>query len=299
MRLRHVGHGDPDVVPAAQPGNAGACRHVSSAHRSSVAEVAPTPRLDPIFSHLKSFSPERTRLTVEMDALSALAWRTSTPVKPLAPSTPTPPTPPPPVPGKGGGGDAPRQAPVGQRRLDRPVQHGRGLEGRRPRAAGHHARPAPPDPGVRGDRPRAGGRGPGARPRALLHRPGGRRCRLDRLAPVPTRSTARIGATTSSWPRRSATSPRGRSTLAALVTPAVAEVLRRTLAEILGLAQGYCAGRGGSMHLQWLQARAGHQRDRRRRRPDGGRQRLGAAAQSPARPRQAHRVGRRPTAAPT
>jgi 2-oxoisovalerate dehydrogenase E1 component len=41
-----------------------------------------------------------------------------------------------------------------------------------------------------------------------------------------------------------------------LVTPAVAEVLRRTLAEILGLAEGYCAGRGGSMHLQWLEAGA-------------------------------------------
>src|SRR5579863_4112496 len=35
-----------------------------------------------------------------------------------------------------------------------------------------------------------------------------------------------------------------------LATPEVAEVLQRTLAEILGLAQGYCAGRGGSMHLQ-------------------------------------------------
>jgi 2-oxoisovalerate dehydrogenase E1 component len=41
-----------------------------------------------------------------------------------------------------------------------------------------------------------------------------------------------------------------------LVTPAVAEVLRRTLAEILGLAQGYCGGRGGSMHLQWFEAGA-------------------------------------------
>jgi 2-oxoisovalerate dehydrogenase E1 component len=40
------------------------------------------------------------------------------------------------------------------------------------------------------------------------------------------------------------------------VTPAVAEVLQRTLAEILGLAQGYCAGRGGSMHLQWFEAGA-------------------------------------------
>ena len=41
-----------------------------------------------------------------------------------------------------------------------------------------------------------------------------------------------------------------------LVTAEVAEVLQRTLAEILGLAQGYCAGRGGSMHLQWLPAGA-------------------------------------------
>jgi 2-oxoisovalerate dehydrogenase E1 component len=41
-----------------------------------------------------------------------------------------------------------------------------------------------------------------------------------------------------------------------LVTRPVAEVLQRTLAEILGLAQGYCAGRGGSMHLQWLEAGA-------------------------------------------
>src|SRR5690606_10117851 len=30
----------------------------------------------------------------------------------------------------------------------------------------------------------------------------------------------------------------------------------RTLAEILGLAQGYCRGRGGSMHLQWFEAGA-------------------------------------------
>ncbi|MGV0853505.1 alpha-ketoacid dehydrogenase subunit alpha/beta [Mycolicibacterium phlei] len=41
-----------------------------------------------------------------------------------------------------------------------------------------------------------------------------------------------------------------------LVTPAVREVLQRTLAEILGLAQGYCTGRGGSIHLQWLEAGA-------------------------------------------
>src|SRR6202045_3529174 len=33
-------------------------------------------------------------------------------------------------------------------------------------------------------------------------------------------------------------------------------VLRRTLAEICGLADGYCRGRGGSMHLQWKEAGA-------------------------------------------
>ena len=40
------------------------------------------------------------------------------------------------------------------------------------------------------------------------------------------------------------------------MTPAIQEVVQRTMAEILGLAQGYCGGRGGSMHLQWLDAGA-------------------------------------------
>ena len=43
---------------------------------------------------------------------------------------------------------------------------------------------------------------------------------------------------------------------AAPVTPKMQAVLQRTLAEILGLAQGYCRGRGGSMHLQWFEAGA-------------------------------------------
>jgi len=47
-----------------------------------------------------------------------------------------------------------------------------------------------------------------------------------------------------------------RSDLSTLVTPEIQEVLQRTLAEILGLAQGYCRGRGGSMHLQWFEAGA-------------------------------------------
>lgn len=42
----------------------------------------------------------------------------------------------------------------------------------------------------------------------------------------------------------------------ALVTPDVREVLYRTLAEILGLAPGYLQGRGGSLHLQLLEAGA-------------------------------------------
>ncbi|WP_349608119.1 MULTISPECIES: alpha-ketoacid dehydrogenase subunit alpha/beta [Cupriavidus] len=37
---------------------------------------------------------------------------------------------------------------------------------------------------------------------------------------------------------------------------AVQTLLQRTLAEILGLAQGFCKGRGGSMHLQWAEAGA-------------------------------------------
>ena len=40
------------------------------------------------------------------------------------------------------------------------------------------------------------------------------------------------------------------------LSPAVHEVLERSLAEICGLAEGYCGGRGGSMHLQWQDAGA-------------------------------------------
>ena len=42
----------------------------------------------------------------------------------------------------------------------------------------------------------------------------------------------------------------------ALVSDELQAVLQRTLAEILGLAQGFSGGRGGSMHLQWLEAGA-------------------------------------------
>ena len=48
----------------------------------------------------------------------------------------------------------------------------------------------------------------------------------------------------------------GKLDLKNLVTPDLQVVLQRTLAEILGLAQGYCAGRGGSMHLQNFEAGA-------------------------------------------
>lgn len=40
------------------------------------------------------------------------------------------------------------------------------------------------------------------------------------------------------------------------VDSSIQEALQRSLAEILGLAQGYCRGRGGSMHLQWFEAGA-------------------------------------------
>lgn len=38
------------------------------------------------------------------------------------------------------------------------------------------------------------------------------------------------------------------------LTPEIDTLLQRTLAEILGLAQGFCSGRGGSMHLRWQEA---------------------------------------------
>ena len=41
-----------------------------------------------------------------------------------------------------------------------------------------------------------------------------------------------------------------------LVDAEMQALLQRTLAEILGLAQGFSGGRGGSMHLQWLEAGA-------------------------------------------
>jgi 2-oxoisovalerate dehydrogenase E1 component len=45
-------------------------------------------------------------------------------------------------------------------------------------------------------------------------------------------------------------------TLENLITDELQVVLLKTLAEILGLAQGFCKGRGGSMHLQWHEAGA-------------------------------------------
>lgn len=41
-----------------------------------------------------------------------------------------------------------------------------------------------------------------------------------------------------------------------LVDAGMQAMLQKTLAEILGLAQGFSGGRGGSMHLQWLEAGA-------------------------------------------
>lgn len=44
--------------------------------------------------------------------------------------------------------------------------------------------------------------------------------------------------------------------LDALVNTELRDVLYRSMAEILGLADGFSGGRGGSMHLQWLEAGA-------------------------------------------
>ncbi|MCB1009932.1 MAG: MFS transporter, partial [Acidobacteria bacterium] len=38
------------------------------------------------------------------------------------------------------------------------------------------------------------------------------------------------------------------------IAPEVESLLHRTLAEIAGLAEGFCKGRGGSMHLRWPEA---------------------------------------------
>ncbi len=40
------------------------------------------------------------------------------------------------------------------------------------------------------------------------------------------------------------------------VTEPIRALLQKTLAEIMGLAQGFCKGRGGSMHLRWQEAGA-------------------------------------------
>lgn len=48
----------------------------------------------------------------------------------------------------------------------------------------------------------------------------------------------------------------GTLNLDALVDDDMQALLLKTLAEILGLAQGFSGGRGGSMHLQWLEAGA-------------------------------------------
>ncbi|MET0713998.1 MAG: thiamine pyrophosphate-dependent enzyme [Mycetocola sp.] len=40
------------------------------------------------------------------------------------------------------------------------------------------------------------------------------------------------------------------------ISTTVGEVITSTMAEILGLTTGYCKGRGGSMHLQWMEAGA-------------------------------------------
>ncbi len=50
-------------------------------------------------------------------------------------------------------------------------------------------------------------------------------------------------------------SPKGFD-LKKLVSTDTQALLQRTLAEILGLSQGFSGGRGGSMHLQWLEAGA-------------------------------------------
>ncbi len=50
--------------------------------------------------------------------------------------------------------------------------------------------------------------------------------------------------------------PEGMSVVDGLKTDEVKEFIHRTMSEILGLKAGFSGGRGGSMHLQWLEAGA-------------------------------------------
>ncbi|MCC7116786.1 MAG: MFS transporter [Burkholderiales bacterium] len=50
--------------------------------------------------------------------------------------------------------------------------------------------------------------------------------------------------------------PQGRDPRTVPLPGPIVDVLYRTLAEILGLADGWCKGRGGSMHLRWVEAGA-------------------------------------------
>src|ERR1700751_5728999 len=118
---------------------------------------------------------------------------------------------------------ATREAPPAWLGMER-ADHDRGrLEGCRSRAARHHARPAPPHPRLRGDGPRTGRGRPRARPRALQHRPGGGRRRLDRLA-APGRRGQRLAPRPPPVPRQAAPHvTKGVLDLGSLVTPEVAE----------------------------------------------------------------------------
>lgn len=51
-------------------------------------------------------------------------------------------------------------------------------------------------------------------------------------------------------------SPNGMSIIDGIKNDHVTEFIRRTMSEILGLKAGFSGGRGGSMHLQWLEAGA-------------------------------------------
>ncbi len=48
--------------------------------------------------------------------------------------------------------------------------------------------------------------------------------------------------------------PKGRDSRSASFTPEMDDVVYRSMAEIMGLAPGYCGGRGGSMHMRWDEA---------------------------------------------
>ncbi|MFD0661426.1 alpha-ketoacid dehydrogenase subunit alpha/beta [Thermocatellispora tengchongensis] len=130
------------------------------------------------------------------------------------------------------------------------------LAGGRPCPAERHAGATAPHPGLRGDRARTRVAGPGPRARAFEHRAGGRGRRLGHRA-ADLRCDQRLAPQPPPVPRQGPHPPDGRQGRPRGTGPrrrahAAAPHAGRDPRSRPGLQQG----RGGSIHLQWLEAGA-------------------------------------------